>query len=100
MQLPHIPDLAIAEFGALGFGEFRNVFMFVVYRPFGGGVEAADEVKQGALPRSAFTDDGDLFAGFDIEREVSEDNEIFVAGAVDFGEFFDAQQRAGGQAIV
>src|ERR1700733_15499682 len=100
MLLPYIPDLTIAEFGALGFGEFRDVFMFVVYRPFGGGVETADEVKEGALPCSAFADDGNLFAGFDVEREVAKDDEIFVARAVHFGESFDADKWLGGQAIV
>ncbi len=96
MQLPDVPDLAIAEFGALGFGELRDVFIFVVYRPFGGGVEAADEVKERALPRPAFADDGDLFAGFDVEREVAEDYEVFVAGAVDLWRGFRCGRVARG----
>jgi hypothetical protein len=100
MLLPHIPDLSIAEFRPLGFRELRDVFMFVVYRPFSGGVETADEVKEGTLPCSAFADDGNLFARFDFEGEVAEDDEIFVAGAVDFGEVFDADEWLLGQAIV
>ena len=100
MLLPHIADFAIAETRELGFGQSNNILMFVVYRTFGRCVEAADQVQEGAFSCAALAYDGDLLAFSDLQRQVAENDQIFVARAIDLREIFDADERRRTQTTV
>ena len=86
--LPDVSDFAISKRGELGFGEPGNVLMLVVYRPFSRRVEATDEVQECTFSCSALAYYGNLFAGLDLERKISKNYQILIAGTVDLREVF------------
>ncbi len=100
MLLPDIPDLAISKRGKLRFGECCDVLILVVYRPTGSGIESTDKVEKSTLTRSAFTYDSDLLTLRNLQIKIAKNHEIFIAGSINLGEFFDSDQRLWGQAPV
>src|ERR1700683_5499734 len=58
-------------------------------------------MEQGGLARAGLADQGEHFAAADFEVDGIEDDQVGVAGAVDFGELFGAEgdvARGGGHA--
>ena len=100
MLLPHIPDLAISKIRELMLGQSDNILIFVVYRPGAWCVEPADQMQEGTLAGAALTDDGNLLALGDLQRQIVKNDEIFVARAVDLREFLDADDRRRSQPTV
>lgn len=95
MLLPNVSNLPIPESRQFRFGSSYHIFMLVVYRPRGGFIKTANQVKQRTLSRAAFADNRNLLSLGDVEREIAEDDKILVARAVDLCEIFDADQRRG-----
>jgi hypothetical protein len=100
MLLPDVSDFAISKCGKLRFGEPGNILMLVVYRPFSGGVEAADEVQERTFPCSALAYYGNLFTGLDLERKIAKNYQIFIAGTIDLREVFYKNEWLWGQGLV
>lgn len=97
--LPDVAEVAIAEAGEIGVGEFAQVATPEADRSRSRLVESGDEVEEGALACATFAHDGDEFAFGYFEVQIVEDGEFGGTCRVDAGEIGDLEERDGGQRV-
>ena len=85
VELENEPDGAVAETGGGGGRERAEGLAVDGDGARGGLVEGAEEIEQRGLAAAGRADDGDGFAGGDMEVEVAQDGDGAGGALVDFG---------------
>ena len=95
-ELEHEPDLAVANGGKLPRGGVLDHHAVELDRPFGGRVQAAEDVHQGGLAAPGRADDRDEFALPDVQRDIIQGADFLLAEAIDFADVAEFDEGHGG----
>ena len=98
-ELENETDFAVANGGELARGGILNHQAIKFDRSFCRRIQTAEDVHEGGFAAARGTDDGDEFACVDVERDVVEGADFFVAKAVDFADVAEFDEWHGAEKV-